>query len=381
MAIRAWIKSYLPILSIGLAASSAGVLAWQMLALTPYQDFPWLLSRKFGLGESPFSEYLLDTNAGPERAAEIPNMLHGTYVLLAPLGLMDFTNALVVYLLISLTLLAGIIMLVYKESGQQKWVFWAALGLFLGSSPVRVALYNGQFSVIALFLIMWFFLQPTKLKGLAAGLAFLKYSFALPFFFSAFRRKASYRGILLGAVLPILGLLVMALVLGIRDIREFVQLTFAPLSAALVGTGIGASDIPSLTRSLGYDSALVAVLLVSVAVSLFVALRGSQDSLVYFSQLSLVSLAFFPHLLYDYVFLLGPVLVALLRWNKVVSLMVMPTVVWHWYALPLLENVFLPQFVASPAFIFLGLLLNLLAFLGLLRSDARETSSGGLQQW
>ena len=232
-------------------------------------------------------------------------------------------------------------------------------------------MFNGQYSIIALVFLTLFFSNPSIWSGIGAGVSFLKYSFAFPFALLVLRRTREWREMWWATLVPIIGTLAFALtVYRFKDEESIIELFTNPISVALVGTASGVSDFASIVKVLAPDLHVFS-LVTAVAVSLVSILVLPSRKEAVFPALSLVALSFFPHLIYDYVFLL-PVLGFLLAFPSQKNLIfVAPTIVWHWYLFGLTENV-LGSLYEVPIVMGIGLILNVVAWSQLTRGN-RDT--------
>ena len=147
-------------------------------------------------------------------------------------------------------------------------------------------------------------------------------------------------------------------------------MVIAPLLVALVGTGIGASDLYSLFRSVLPEASsliLVGVLVAIAAIGLVSAIWIRRLNL--WSQISLiclVSLTILPHLIYDYVFLLPIVALAVVGRSENLKWFVAPTVLWHWFLFGPFQTLSALASIPETVSIVVGLVLNAIAAFSLL---------------
>jgi hypothetical protein len=298
-------------------------------------------------------------------------MWHSTYFLLALFGSVPWPAAKWAYFFANLSLSFVVAHLTARLFGLKGILYFILIALFVISTPFRVTLFNGQYSVIALVFLTLFFLRPSIWSGIGAGVSFLKYSFAFPFALLVLRRTREWREMWWATLVPILGTLAFALtVYRFEDGESLIELFTNPISVALVGTALGVSDFASIVKVLAPDLHVFS-LVTAVAISLVSILFLPSRKEAVFPALSLVALSFFPHLIYDYVFLL-PVLGFLLAFPSHKNLIfIAPTIVWHWYLFGLSENV-LGSLYELPIVMGIGLILNIVAWSQLTRGN-RDT--------
>jgi hypothetical protein len=366
-------KILLPFSALALIAiTSIALVAYQFASLpTAGQDFPWVVARSLVLGVDPYVQYLEQDTPGPLFLAQTPNMWHSTYFLLAFFGSLPWPAAKWAYFFTNFLLSFVVAHLTARLFGLKGILYFTLIALFVISTPFRVTLFNGQYSVIALVFLTLFFLRPSIWSGIGAGVSFLKYSFAFPFALLVLRRTREWREMWWATLVPILGTLAFALtVYRFEDGESLIELFTNPISVALVGTASGVSDFASIVKVLAPDLHVFS-LVTAVAISLVSILFLPSRKEAVFPSLSLVALSFFPHLIYDYVFLL-PVLGFLLAFPSHKNLIfIAPTIVWHWYLFGLSENV-LGSLYELPIVMGIGLILNIVAWSQLTRGN-RDT--------
>jgi len=348
---------------------SLGVLLWQFVSLEPGLDMPWMPSKLLGQGLDPYLAYLNPSDENPTFLAQIPNMLHGTYVMFIPFGFLDWEWAKTFYALTNLLLASLLLWRVQRIFALLNWEFLIVATLFLTSIPFRVTVYNGQFSLIALVGVLLFIEKASIARSIALGVALLKYSFAFPIAFLILLKKNMRKRLALIALPAVTGLLVFHLMFSSRTDYSLLQMAVAPLQVALVGTGLGASDAYSMFRLFVPEAsslALVGVLVVIALTGFFSAmLIRHLDLWSQISLLSLMSLATLPHLIYDYVFLL-PLVAHLVRIrDSKLCWLVLPTVLWHWFAYGPFQTVAVSLGWGELISMGIGAILNALALTGL----------------
>jgi len=364
-------------LSVALIASSLAVLFWQFVNLEPGLDMPWMPARLLGQGIDPYGAYLDPLTTSRQFLAQIPNMLHSTYVLFTPFGLLSWEWAKSIYAFINLSLAVLVLFRIRAIFKLENAEFLFLATVFILSIPFRVTIYNGQFSLVALLGVLLFLERVTIARSIGLGIALLKYSFAFPIAFIVLLSK-DMRKHLLFIVLPALsGLVVFHLMFqGDKD-YSFTGMVIAPLLVALVGTGIGASDLYSLFRAVLPEASsliLVGVLVAIAAIGLAVAIWIRRLNL--WSQISLiclVSLTILPHLIYDYVFLLPIVALAIVGRSENLKWFIAPTVLWHWFLFGPFQTLSALAAIPETVSIVTGLVLNIFAAFGLL-NDSNRTS-------
>jgi hypothetical protein len=360
-------------------AASLSVLLWQFLYLEPGLDMPWMPARLLGQGIDPYGAYLDPSASSNQFLAQIPNMLHGTYVLFTPFGFMSWEWAKSLYALINLGLAVVVlarIRAIFKLSDLQ-FLFIATL--FVLSTSFRVTVYNGQFSLVALLGILLFLERATIARSIGLGIALLKYSFAFPIAFLVLLNK-DMRKHLVYVLLPALsGMVVFHIMFQGHKDYSITSMVIAPLLVALVGTGIGASDLYSLFRSVlpEANSLMLVGVLVAIAAIGFAAAVWIRrlDLWSQISLICLVALTILPHLIYDYVFLLPVVAYAVVHRTTNLKWLVGPTVLWHWFLFGPFQSLSALLYVSETVSIAIGLLLNTLAVIGVVMLSKKKSAA------
>jgi hypothetical protein len=372
--IKVWIG-----FSAAFVAASLAVLFWQFINLEPGLDMPWMPARLLGQGIDPYGAYLEPTSNNPQFLAQIPNMLHTTYVMFAPLGFMSWEWAKSIYSIINVVL-AGVILVrvrsIFKLSNME---FSLVATLFVVSTPFRVTIYNGQFSLVALLGVTLFLERATITRAIGLGIALLKYSFAFPIAFLILLTK-DIRNLLGLVLLPALfGMVVFHTIFQARSDYAIVSMVIAPLRVALVGTGLGASDLYSLFRSVVPEASNVTLLGILIAISIFGLLAAIRlrelDKWSQIALICLVTLTILPHLIYDYVFLLPVVAYAVVLRKTRLKWFIAPTVAWHWFLFGPFQTLSVLVKIPETISIVLGLAMNVLAVTGLMLMAKRDSAT------
>lgn len=266
-----------------------------------------------------------------------PNYLHLLYLLLLPVSGVSFHTAEVVWCAVSILSSIAAVYVLARLFELNRVQGLAVLFLLWMSSPFRVTLETGQFSLVELFFLSATFAATSAvIAGLAFGVSLVKYSFSpVAFLLLLLRRRWTL-------LLVAIGLCVLA-VLGCRLLlpTPLLQLAREPFEVSRIAVSPGLADAMTLVEyglrtSLGAGRAQTvsyALALVSSVVFAFWVSRYRLSRAVELTLVSLASLLLFKHLLYDYVFLVVPLCFAL----KLPSLRA---------KLPIFAGVFLFWFVA-----------------------------------
>jgi hypothetical protein len=303
--------------------------------------------------------------------SQVPNYLHELYILLLPLGWLSFSTAKTIWAIFNCLFAILATLVLGRIYALEKAHTLLLFLLLIASTPFRIVLGGGQFSMFELLLFSLLFYaekQARELKqGIFLGLSYSKYSFSpVVFLYFAFRKR--FRLLAISLVLPLVGLLAMwFLVRG-----NIVTLSTEPFAVNRIGITDGLGDLMALTRTIfkpilhGANlDLLMYVLAISAATAFafFLSRRGDVSPQFNAPLLAVASLSFFPHLTYDYVFLMIPVAACLsgpMHWAKG---LVLTEITLLWFAIKLVPIDTLPRMEIAQMVVF-PMLLAMLYLLG-----------------
>lgn len=276
------------------------------------QDFQWSGAHLAALHLDPYRQYL---SGDPEHLillAQTPNYLHELYVLLMPLGAMQFRTARAVWVGINVALLVAIVLGLRRmyQLGTAETVL--LLLLTVVGAPFRILLGNGQQSLLELFFFcVVFSTRGTLSRGLSLGLSYAKYSFApVLVVFLLLRRR--YGELAVSSIPVLLGLVG----LWIAVHGSLWTLAQEPFLVSHTGVTPGLGDGMSLVWAIHREASLSGGM---QTLMYFVALALSVGCAIYImrctkrsgeraaaAMLAVASLLCLTHLTYDYIFLMVP---------------------------------------------------------------------------
>src|ERR1700722_4414521 len=218
----------------------------------------------------------------------------------------------------------------------------SALCLLWMSSPFRVTLEVGQMSFFELFFLTGAFLATsTVLGGLSFGVSLAKYSFS-PAAVMLFLFRGRLRFLLYAAAVPLVGLIGVWLLVK----TPFLKLALEPLAVSASPTAVspGFADLMTLleqtlkshipqARQLAYAIGLFGSAAYALLLSRFRLSRSAE-----FTLISIASLFFVKHLVYDYVFLVVLLCFALTQKSLKIKGPLVGGVLIFWFILPLYER-------------------------------------------
>lgn len=299
------------------------------------QDMQWSGASLLWRGINPF-EVWLSGNANHEIILlQVPNYLHMLYFILLPLGSLDFSTAKVAWLIVNLICTALILLLVAKELHFSKEKTLLLSCLFLMSTPFRNALDHGQLSIVVLLCYMLSMLSDGKIaKGIASAIAITKYSFAPPLILGLSCNR-HYISVSIAVMLNLLAVIIFCYLFKIG----FIDGLILPLKVSTLGVRLGSADIMSIFElkfGRGNPINYIVSLLFCVPVFFFFVKTTRRDRLSDLAFLSVLSLASFKHLSYDFVFLM-PLLLAAFNGALSRPPIVYGVIFWFWFGLKILN--------------------------------------------
>jgi hypothetical protein len=291
-------------------------------------DLQWSGARLVALHQDPWA---IMASGDPQHQiilGQQPNYLPQLYILLLPLGLMSFWSASIVWIGLSLALAAMSLWMTIKLFNLAPIQALICADVFLASTPLRVALANGQQATLLLaFLAASFYCTSRGWKGVWLGLSYFKYSFApvivLTWFFDS-----RYLTLACSMVIPVLGVLSVYFLTH----SHVYSILLGPILTAetVFASSYGFADIMSVTQTLVLRSNMHSRLwlhlpeLVAVLASIGAAAhlhRQRRNNEAFRAALIMTwTLLIFRHLIYDFIVLVLPFAAALVSkrsWSKV----------------------------------------------------------------
>ena len=295
-------------------------------------------------GGNPYQHYLSGNTDGKIILSQAPNYAHGLYVLLLPLALLDYIPAKVIWALFNIFASFCIIYLVGRGArlSNTQLIYFGLI--FLCSTPFRNSVGNGQQSIFALLAFSFVFIDSKTLSSLLAGFAYFKYSFAPPLaLYLLLNRGLKY--FLFSLVPGVIGYIIFLFLAEGSAWDILIQPLIVAAGKQGVSPGIG--DIMSLARlHFGRDQIIArtvfAYILPPLCSLFFIAYASkTQTSQLYtISVVCIISLMFFNHLGYDYVFLLPIFAYAISIRNLFFAKVIILIILFNWFGLKILKFIF-----------------------------------------
>ncbi len=284
-------------------------------------DFQWDPAKILMMGDNPYL-YSLEHRPVPYQGFMSPyieaNQIPSCLLLLAPWTLLPQLLANQVWDVCNLLFTAVFLLFTYRSffagTKIRDGFFWIPL-LLLTGTPWRNVIGTGQHLMFSLAFFMPAYYYQTKgrstLSGVLLALSAFKYTTIGPLAF-LFIWKRWWKPLIIAALLHIAATIGCGLYVGESPVTLVVQ----SLQVGAQLTGQGLADVASLVRTLGWGSdAAVATLGYTFFGLLLVvlALKRTQDDLLDFAILSVISNVMFYHRIYDFIVLIFPVV----YWFKV----------------------------------------------------------------
>jgi hypothetical protein len=271
-------------------------------------------------------------------------------LLLLPVGALPWGAAKSLWAAANVLLaLASFWLMARGERRLSRLVVIAVLCAFLASTPLRVAIGNGQQVLLSLFcLYLGWTQQRTPGAAFFLAVGFSKYTFVLPYALWLLLERRVAR--LLGAVgLLCAGWLIFSALTG----RLPAETMLEPIRVGARAVGLGTGDLMSLSNALHLDGVAFpgvgTVLAVLGATALTLLVREPLARMAEterFAALGLISLMSFVHLSYDFVYLL-PMALALPNLPVPRRLVVAGGIAYFWFILKLVNTLWAPQVGAA----------------------------------
>ncbi len=287
------------------------------------EDFQWSGTHLTFHHIDPYRQFLLNDPGHLILMTQIPNYLHELYILLLPLGALTFASARVVWLILNCIFTIAILATLRRIYSLDHSKTLLLTLLLLASTPFRVALGAGTESLLELmFFCLFFYLDGEMKRGVVLGFSYLKYSFSpVLFCYLAVRRR--YRLLAISMLPPLVGLVVMWLLVS----GNLATLAIEPFAVSRTGVSPGMGDLmrlvhlaldPVLIGSIASKIAYFVAILASAGYAFYLARQDQLTRQAEVACLAVASLMFFPHLVYDFVFLIVPMAACLKGpWNTI----------------------------------------------------------------
>jgi len=350
-----WLLS-LPALWIGTALAILSVADGIRNSILHSLDFQWSPARLLANHVNPWATYLAGDPSHRILLNQVPNDLHELYVAMLPFGYLPLVPAKIIWALINLALVllsCWLVARMYELSGRKAWLFTL---LVLTSTSARVTIGNGQITALVLSsLALWAIAETSRSRGLLLGIAWAKYS--VPPVLAVFLLlRLRWRLLFFSLLPPALGFLFFYAWLH----TPFWTLLWEPFRTSTNNVSPGLANImavseialrhPPLFRpapdafylspAAGWTAAIpyLCGIALAISIAMYFFARGKQvDGRILMACLTAACLLCFKHQIYDFLFLMFPLAVALRAESNAARNWMLGLIAYFWYGERLLH--------------------------------------------
>ncbi len=341
-------------------------------------DFQWSPARLLTQHIDPWATYLAGDPGHRILLNQVPNDLHELYVAMLPVGYLPLMPAKIIWAVINVALVllsCWLIARMYELSDRQRWLLTL---LVLTGTPARVTIGNGQVTALVLAsMALWAIAMSSRGRGLLLGIAWAKYSVP-PVLATFLLLRRRWRVLLYSLLPPAAGFLFFYGWLR----TPFWTLLLEPFRTSTNNVSPGLANIMAVSEIafrhpplfcpvpdafyLSHAAGWMAVIpyLSGIALALGIAMYffvcGKQvDGRVLMACLTSACLLCFKHQIYDFLFLMFPLAVALKSGSSLARHWLLGLIVYFWFVERLLHIrrwEFWPAVVIASFLLLLGLI-------------------------
>ncbi|MES2221958.1 MAG: glycosyltransferase family 87 protein [Acidobacteriota bacterium] len=350
-----WLLS-LPSLWIGTVFALISVADGIRNSILHSLDFQWSPARLLAHHIDPWGTYLAGDPNHRILLNQVPNDLHELYLAMLPFGYLPLMPAKIIWAVINLALVllgCWLVARLYELSDRKAWMFTL---LVLTSTSARVTIGNGQVTALVLAsLALWAVAQTSRSRGLLLGVAWAKYS--VPPVLAAFlflRRR--WRLLFYSLLPPVAGFLFLYAWLH----TPFWTLLWEPFRTATGNVSPGLANMMAIseiglrhpplfrpvpdafylspTAGLARAIPYLCGIALATGIAAYFFLRGKQvDGRILMACLTTACLLCFKHQIYDFLFLMFPLAVALKADCNAARNWLLGLIAYFWYGERLLH--------------------------------------------
>lgn len=330
-------------------------------------DFQWSGANLLSQHQDPWKLYITHQDKGKIILGQQPNYLAELFLLLQPLGRMQFQEAVKWWCGLNLIFTGCILYILSKMFVLDRDHALLVTFLLMASMPFRVTLHNGQHGLFVLLMLCLVFCPRNPiLKGLALGVSYSKYSFA-PVIVMMLLVKRRVGPILISIIPPLLGVFVAWGMLG----GSLVTLALEPLAVAKIAMGPGSADIMTFTevilrrlqisQTLTFSIPSVLGLLAAAVCAFWIGRSKRMDDKLRFAVVLIATLMCLKHVEYDFVVLVVPVAAAVKAPRSKAQAIVLLCAIHFWFLTPIIGRMISAQRVYALEVLIYGLVLLVMA--------------------
>ncbi|MGB8479855.1 MAG: glycosyltransferase family 87 protein [Acidobacteriaceae bacterium] len=350
-----WLLS-LPALWIGTALAFLSVADGIRNSILHSLDFQWSPTRLLAHHVDPWATYLVGDPSHRILLNQVPNDLHELYVAMLPFGYLPLMPAKIIWASINVALVllsCRLVARMYELTGRKAWLFTL---LVLASTSARVTIGNGQVTALVLAaLALWTVALSSRSRGLLLGIAWAKYS--VPPVLAAFLLlRHRWRLLIYSLVPPAAGFLFFYGWLR----TPFWTLLWEPFRTSTNNVSPGLANIMAvseialrhpmlfhpvpdafyLSPAAGWAVAIpyLCGIALAIGIAAYFFLCGKQvDGRMLLACLTTACLLCFKHQIYDFLFLMFPLAVALQAESNAARNWLLGLIAYFWYGERLLH--------------------------------------------
>jgi hypothetical protein len=319
-------------------------------------DFQWSPARLLAHRVDPWATYLAGDPGHRILLNQVPNDLHELYVAMLPFGYLPLMPAKIIWAVINVALVllsCRLVARIYELSSHKVWLFTL---LVLTSTSARVTIGNGQVTaLVVVSLALWAIASSSRGRGLLLGIAWAKYS--VPPVLAAFlllRRR--WRLLLYSLLPPAAGFLFFYgwlrtpfWTLLLEPFRTSANNVSPGLANIMAVSEIALRDPPLfrptpdafyLSPAAGWTAVIpyLCAIALAIGIATYFFMRGKQvDGRVLMACLTTACLLCFKHQIYDFLFLMFPLAIALQADRSTARNWLLGLIAYFWYGERLLH--------------------------------------------
>jgi len=271
-----------------------------VLSINGSQDLQYFPSKLLREG---FDFYNLSLRSSDWFMSQRPNYYHQLYYILSPFTVLNWFYFKLFWFTLNIILFVVFLLSLRKKYDYKINDFIFLLLPFFIGFPLTNTLGNGQFGIVVIFLtyFAWIYRENIFILPILLSLLMMKYSFGIPIIIGFFI-MGYYRQVIISGFLTLIFPIIYAYLFKISVIDSILL----PFKVSSISTGIGSSDMMSLSRLMYGEIHFIVYLLVLLFLIILFWFdfnkKISKESILVCSIL--ISIFGFFHLPYDWVVLI-----------------------------------------------------------------------------
>jgi len=271
-----------------------------VLSINGSQDLKYFPSKLLREGVDFYNLSLRSTNWF---MSQRPEYFHQLYFILSPFTVLNWFYFKLFWFTLNIFLFIVFLFSLRKQYGYKLNDFIFLLLPFFIGFPLTNTLGNGQFGIVVIFLtyFAWIYRDNKIVLPILLSLLMMKYSFGIPIIIGFFI-MGYYRQVIISGFLTLVFPIIYAYIFKISVIDSILL----PFKVSSISTGIGSSDMMSLSRLIYGDIHFIVYILVLISITILFWFgfnkKITKESILVCSIL--ISIFGFFHLPYDWVVLI-----------------------------------------------------------------------------